>query len=268
MGTARVATWNTVMLSTGESKILDLVGKSDGGAHGRVISICTPPYRKRSPKYAAKIHKIESIIKTNYGKAGVKYVRYIMRNKKLWPLWRKELQELIKQYESKAEEGIMNRLGSYFACAHLAGKLFNEALGIELDYKKHLKFVYQLVSTESKRTSDMAKEALKFVYDYCVAYPNAFYPNDDMEEGQQPYRGWLGAWKNDKELALIPSKLDKLLEDQGYDPNSIKKQWKQNKWLKVPKGKGLTLKRTVGENLIHCNVINKRALDLVLTDND
>ena len=271
-GMASVSTWHSVLISTGENKILDLVNKGDGGAHGRVIPICTPPFAKQSKIIANKINRINNIISVNYGHAGLKFVRYLLKNRELWPQWNAKFRVLHKLYSSNASEGIMNRLASNFAVIHLAAELLNDALGLDLKYEKHLDIVFRSVDEEVNRESNIAKEALKMVVEWAASKQDDFFRvqapkgsifSKDSNE-RIPAQGWLGSWKDSGDLAIIPVKLYEFLNRSGYkEPKAIVKQWREDQWIKTPKGRGLTMKRVVGTESVRCVVIDRRIIDKI-----
>ncbi len=262
-GTASIPKWNTVILSTGESSILNLTNKSDGGAHGRVIAICSPPFPDKNVKNMKIIKELDSIISKNYGRAGIKYIRYLLKNMKQLPQWKTELAEIKKSYDKKESQNIMNRLHGYFACIHLAAKLFIEACpDCELDFENHIDTVYKLVAEDVEKSADAGKSALKDLYEYCVSHQDNFYDKQDSDK-HQPSRGWLGVWED--ECAVIPAVLSDILTKNGYEPKAIIRDWNQKGWLIKDKS-GDNPKFTIGKERTRCYVIKADILSK-LTDN-
>lgn len=245
-GTAEVARFNTVILSTGESNILNLINASDGGAHGRVIPVCKTPFPIKNKQNKRIIDKINKITSKNHGVIGIKYIRYILKNKEKWSSWKKEVEKIKAKYDSKSNDGIMYRLNTSFAAIEFAAKIFCEACELDLDYQKHMNEIYQIVSHEVFRNANLSQNALQELFDFCISHQDDFYQvdfhNDEKSDEKsddvkrQPPRGWLGSWE--KKLAIIPENLKNFLKKKGYEPDAIIDEWEKNKVFEKLKSGG------------------------------
>ncbi|MFH2064756.1 MAG: DUF927 domain-containing protein [Pseudomonadota bacterium] len=260
-GTTSTSTWRTVLLSSGEMKITDLVKKDDAGTHGRVITICETPFGEKSNEIAQKINKLNAIISINYGHAGLRFIKYIIKNKKNWKKWKKRYNKLVKKYQELAgNNSICIRLSAYMAVIHLTGMIAEDCLNLTWDYEKHLRIVFKSTISEVKRTSNMPKEALKWVTSLAISKRDFFWYQDTDRD--QPHQGWLGRWDDDGDLCFLTSVLQKILEDRGYEPNSILREWKSKGWLNTKgESNGRTKKVQIDKKRARCHVIHKKVID-------
>ena len=261
-GTAQTGNWRTIILSTGENKITDLVKRGDAGAHARVLTITMPPFGKTSRRQANLINKIIPIISANYGKIGLIYIRHLLRHRSLWDDWRDEYWHLSDYYrKSSPKSGIVARLAPNMAVIHQAGILAQKALKIDLKLEKHLQAVWESISKEVHASSNMALNALEFVVAEAVSRQDHFW-SPDKSEKQQPHQGWLGRWDYEGDLALISSVLKKLLESRGYEPNAVLREWKAKRWLKTSgEKKGISRKMKIGDKRVRCYLIKRRIVE-------
>ena len=260
-GTARTASWQTVMITSGESKIVDIAKTSDGGIHGRVLSITKRPFGKKTNKKAKKVAEITSIVTNSYGGAGVTFAKELIKNKDKWSEYKGIYEKLIEIYSSEVKShGIEDRYAAYFALITLTGKLANEYLGFDWDYQGHILRIYKNIVHEMRQTSNISKKALKSVLDLIVAKPDDLWKPGKSDQ-KQPLYGWLGAYDKKGNIGLIPNVLKSHLEKYGYEPQAILKEWKHKKWIKIVKERGFTQKFKVEKNRPRCIVIKKKIFD-------
>lgn len=263
-GTASSHSWQTLILSSGESKITDLVSKGHGGVHARVISIFGAPFGAQSEEIAEFINKeLIPAISENYGHAGYRLVQYLLRNQEKWNKWQSRFKELMTDYEEIASgNSIASRLAPYMAAVHLAGILAKNVLNLPWKFKKDFHKIFTDIVADIDTTANTSLEALKQVVSKAYSKMNYFH-NQQVTEGNPP-EGWLGIWNSYEDLAFFPHKLDEILKNQGYEPEAIKRDWKKRGWLNT-KGekKGLTKKISFEGERTRFVVIKRQVVDKV-----
>jgi primase-polymerase (primpol)-like protein len=280
--------WRTILLSCGESKAVNFTA-GDGGAHARVLSLWGSPFGKRKKAKAKLIRRLTKIIHKNYGHAGYRFVCYLIRNRDKWDEYRKKYSELTTYYQDQAGSyEVAQRQCEYYAVIHLAAILANKALGLTIDYERHLEKVFKKVITETSE-ANRAKEALQEVLSWALSNKDSFWMHGHGSS-KQPFTGWLGVlnpsekWQDKKtkadskstdrewddddthgyllSVAFIPHQLERFLKTQGYESKAITRTWKDNGWLDVSgEKKGLTKKVLLDGGRPRCYVIPSNVVD-------
>lgn len=262
LGTAETRTWRTVVLSTGENKLTDLVNRGDGGAHARVLSVSLAPFSRVNRRISDVIAGLHKIISQNYGVPSKIFLRYIIKYQPLWRDWQAEFDEITKHYKDKSlKSSIVARMAPYMASVHMAGKLAETALRVNLNIEAHMATVWENIAAEASKSSNIALEALKWVVAQAISKQDQFWTPDKFND-HPPLTGWLGKWNTGDDLAIISSWLFDTLEKRGYEPNSIVREWSAKRWLKPPRErKGLTIKVKVGKERPRCYIVKRRIID-------
>ncbi len=156
-----------------------------------------------------------------------------------------------------ARNPIALRLASHVALIHLAGYLAKKALGLTWDYKGAIKEVWEKIVAEIREGADIGKVALKHVVSLAASKQDHFWPPPSGED-RQPLSGWIGAWEEGGDLAVLPHFLQENLKKQGYEPEAIIREWRDKGWLNsTGEKKASTKKVKVGKMRSRCYVIRK-----------
>lgn len=265
LGTARTGSWRTVILSTGEQRLTDLVKRGDGGAHARVLPVSLLPFGETSAEISHLISKLQSVISSNYGIPSRVFVSFLVNNSQLWSTWRRHFRKLTARYrDGSHKSGVVARLAPHMACIHLAAKLANSVFRIEWDVKRHMATVWESIAFDVAKSSNLAMAALDWVVSQSKARQDHFWSHSAKYDIRQPLHGWLGAWTEKGDLAIISSELHKMLEAREYEAFSIIREWASKGWLKKSgESKGLTRKVVIGDQRTRCYVIKHRILKKV-----
>ena len=233
------SSWETVALSSGEAKATSF--STGGGAHARVLSLWGIPFKEQSEEKHQQIQKMVGIIQGNYGHAGPRFVKYLIKNRGQWREWLKQYSEIIKGYQEAAgQNAVALRQATYIGLIEMAAILAERALGLSINYKTHLKEISKMSIAETFE-ANKAKEAYEVVMSWASSHKDSFWRQGLRK---QPVTGWLGVWNaygRRQLIAFVPHRLKTFLHDQGYEPNSIIRIWKEERYLKF-KGKDLTCK--------------------------
>jgi putative DNA primase/helicase len=152
-GSQREATWNNILISTGEVSLADYAAKA-GGAAARVISLVDEPFETIKDIYFSELYEA---IEKNYGAFGLEFLKQ----------WNQHKEELIpefykfKEHYMKKAKGneVVTRLSMYYAAVHFAGSVARKVLNLEMDLKL-LDMLFDEM-TEGNKAIDKPKQILE-----------------------------------------------------------------------------------------------------------
>jgi hypothetical protein len=255
-GLENILSWETIALSSGESKITDLA--RGGGSNARVLSLWGIPFKKKGIASANRIEEIKTIILSNYGHAGPRFVEYLINERKKWNKWGQDYSELIRQYQANAGQNeVALRQADYIALLHMSAFLAAKALEIRIDYANHLDRIFQMTLAASSR-ADKAKEAFEVVMSWASSRKESFWRSGGSEKAQ-PSDGWLGVWNPDGKkdfIAFMPHHLRDFLKAKGYEPHAIIQTWGDKKWI-LRDRKDLARKVMLDGERVRCYFLKK-----------
>ncbi len=259
-GTAMTSSWQSILITSGESKLVDIAKTGDGGIHGRVLGITLRPFGRITEKKAEKIAELNSIIRYNFGGMGRIFVEKLIKSKPSWPQYKMYYKRLIKQYRQDVKvHGIGDRFAEYISLIHLTGNLVKHHLGFKWDYRNSIKTVYGNIIDEMVMNSDIAKNALLYIIDHVVSRSDHFWnPKASLK---QPLYGWLGAFDRQGNIGFLRDGLDSTLSKKGFEPHSVLKEWKNRDWLRINEQRGFCSKVAIEEDRKRCVVLKKEIFD-------
>jgi len=236
-GMRPTATWRTVVLSTGESPLVDEHGNT--GAQVRVASFRNTGFGRLDGEQVAAI---EQRARQNYGHVGVAWVRYLLK------LDRSSLRAELHTYATRARElagkdPIAQRRAAFFAVMALAESHAHRLLGIGTADGST---VLDLLRTgAADHVQPMAERSLAAVRDWIESEPKAFPRRAEPVDHLHKVNGY----RSDDAYDLIGSELDKRLKIQNIDPTAARKAWNERGWLIVgAEPNRLTRKARIGGN--------------------
>lgn len=152
-GSLREATWNNILLSTGEVSLVDYASKA-GGVAARVIPLIDEPFEGVDYQYFAEIYKA---IEENYGVVGLEFLKIWQQQKEtLIPHYYKDKEHYTKK--SKGNE-VLTRISMYYAAVHFTGFIFKRLLNLDFNLTV-LDRLFDEIARENK-TIDKPKEILE-----------------------------------------------------------------------------------------------------------
>ena len=194
IGTEARKSWRTVPLSTGEDPIT--AGATKQGVFARTWAVNAWPWGETSPKTAALVLRMESVLADHYGHLGPLWVQRLMRSKPHWGKWRAVYQQTRDKYGTAGvvgdQGGIVGRLGKNLAalefCANVARVAMPEVFG-EIDFRTMIENLWRWAQSEGSG-ADPALEAVMHIRNLCAANATKFWPRGTHE----PADGWWGFW--------------------------------------------------------------------------
>lgn len=237
--------WRTILLSTGEHRIVD--DTKDGGTAARAISLWGPPFGSPSRETGQLIRDMNRGLLGNYGLAGPKFIEWVLSQESEWESWRDQHSEIsakIDAYlEDEGQPGVSGRISGYLATLELTGRLAHEALELPWEYESPVKRLATQLAQSSKE-ADRPTEALSLVMDWASTRRELF-EGKRLETSREPDR-WLGRWDFEM-LAITSDDLRKVLLERGFEPRATVNIWLERGWLLTDKGRTQKTIRFGGE---------------------
>ncbi|MBL8795239.1 MAG: DUF927 domain-containing protein [Planctomycetia bacterium] len=243
VGTQRTGTWHTVLLSSGEAPATSY--SNDAGTKARVLTLWGSPFEKSDATTAILVKQLNGDLLRHYGHAGPRWVRFLLRHKDQWPLWRTWYARIQAQYLKKAgANAVVGRLADAFAVLALTGHLAGKALGLPQLQRNFIAPLWDILTAEAAE-ADRATEALRYAVDWASAHAEEFWGGRrEMAKGQ-PNTGWAGHWAADRDpcgqtgpwefVGFLPMKLSQVLQEGGFDYEAVVRTWRDRGWLLVDK---------------------------------
>lgn len=237
-GRAGLDHWRTIILSTGEGRLVD--STSDGGAHGRVLELSGAPFVHGDQ--AALVTEIKAGVRTNFGFALPHFVSYLQQHREEADTWRM-LHSKLRERLARGHSNVADRLAEYFAAVCITAELFHRSCqetGRPLPWPtpEFHEIWPELVSATVQADTDV--RALHHLFSWVQSHQESFYGRHlETQDGSPrvPAAGWSGKWENIPdwdEIAISPHVLAEVLQRAGYnDVEAIKRAWRERGWRRM-----------------------------------
>jgi hypothetical protein len=151
----------------------------------------------------------------------------------------------VEEYEEQAgDNALAGRLADHFAAIRLTAEIVHEAIELPWDYSDPVEPLWDDLFKELG-DADRPAAALRHVMAWATAHQSDFYRPGTAD--RQPAGGWAGVWapsvaslvpvpgkaKPWEVIALLPPRLESVLEEGGYDMSEVVKNWMGREWLEV-----------------------------------
>jgi putative DNA primase/helicase len=269
-GFRRRGAWSSVMLTTGEQKITSF--SQDGGTVARVIPLVGSPFGKKDEETGEVVRTLDAGVKRHFGVAGPRFVRFLMEESDGPEESKKMFLDLRRQYQERAgDNAVLGRLAEHLAVLHLTATLLDASGVLSWGAFDPISPIWSQLEAEVAE-GDRPSAALEYVIGWAVSNSQRFEGREraDMGGAVVPSSGYAGKWRNADdwdEIAFLPPVLKGVLEDDGYEPQSILRAWRDRGWIDCRDGKNTKPVR-VGGNLIRANVITREAANRVLGEEE
>jgi putative DNA primase/helicase len=217
-GLQRQGNWNTLVVSSGEGSIAECSKK--GGIRARLISVTEPPLGEGDQ--TDLVEDIRRTCMTDYGHAARKMVEYLVA---LNDSGRAKLCEFYEQYResfaSNATSNLQKRAASYFGLMALAGHIVHQLLNIGQpnDFWRRVSAFWERHRNQLVDEAPLAKRAHYMIIDWYLEHRGHFdHPGKDSSEATKYGSVVLSKETGEQSLIVIPSVLNGVLRDQGFDP--------------------------------------------------
>jgi hypothetical protein len=250
-GTQATSYWRTVMLSTGEQRLIDF--DKSGGTPARVVTLWGNPFGANSAVVAEAIRRMREGIMRNYGHAGPAVVQWLLENQDRWD----DLREVHGQRwtsirdrmiafagERTMDMSVMDRVAGNLAVLEVTAAVTHSALDLPWEPEDFIDALLPSI-VPAAGAVDRELEALRAAVSWAAANRGKFCVGEKHRSDYEPPGGWLGYWEaatydNWKVLAFFPVPLRKFLAEQGFEPQGIIRQWAEAGWLTLTEAQRMT----------------------------
>ncbi len=251
-GLAGSGTWQTVLISSGESPLVSF--SEDGGTRARVLEFWGSPFGARTPETAALVVQLSESIQQHYGHAGPRFVQYLISVRDQWPALQDHYRQVRQWYQQRAgTNSVASRMAEHFAVLHVTEELVCQADIVPWSDQQTASALWDEITSETDE-ADRAAGALRFVVGWSHAHESEFW-SANSSRLNAPTAGWAGRWRvtarqgESECLVIHPHRLDQILIDRGFEPAAIRRLWKDRGWVRHSDSK-TTLKVRIDNDTI------------------
>lgn len=210
-----VKTWNNILLSTGETSIVEY-GNEKAGVSARVITLQDKPFNDD-----VNIRALYAGIESNYGHLGLAFIEQYSKQKASY-------KDSFKAYEGiyidkAGENEVMQRVARYFAVLMVAGEILNDIVGFEHDHYKNVDTAFNRMLATNK-TLDKPRELLEGLLEELDASRNSITGAGYSEV----YNTELKAIFHKDYLCVLSKPMKNYL---GHELRTIIKEWEERGYL-------------------------------------
>lgn len=247
-GLAKENSWNNVVITNGEKNIIK--DHSNAGAYNRCISCEITNYSYKN------LAEVADFCKENYGTV----IREILKKLKDY-----DLKEIYKNNLALTEsQEITNKQKILEALIMTGDKILTDII-----FKDNYYLTIEDFENKTIKKTDLVIEerAYEVVRDWYVSEKRHFL-SCDSDDGQEIKVEVYGKEMPKGYVAIIPSVLKKVLEENGYDKNEVLNAWKRKNYISCEKTKNTKSVRLNGA-VTRCIVLDmEKNVDVLETFND
>jgi len=234
-GQRTTTTWRSIMFSTGEVPSSDLAHAE--GASARVLSFWTAPFGASNKHTGAMMERlINTQLAENFGHAGPMFVKWLHEHRERWDMLRGAYEETTLKVRAMFNSPSADRLSRVIAlievtaaAAHAAELIPWKPCSIVDD--PEIQRLLRASVAQAESGADDATRAWEHVLSDAESKASQWAtwgmePNRNAE----PSSGWLG-WKSPTRLAWLPSQLKRVLDQAGYNFDTIRRAWRERGWI-------------------------------------
>lgn len=210
-----VKTWNNILLSTGETSIVEY-GNEKAGVSARVITLQDKPFNDD-----VNIRALYAGIESNYGHLGLAFIEQYSKQKASY-------KDSFKAYEGiyidkAGENEVMQRVARYFAVLMVAGEILNDIADFEHDHYKNVDTAFHRM-LDTNKTLDKPRELLEGLLEELDASRNSITGAGYGEV----YNTELKAIFHKDYLCVLSKPMKDYL---GHEVRTITKEWEERGYL-------------------------------------
>lgn len=210
-----VKNWNNILLSTGETSIVEY-GNEKAGVSARVVTLQDKPFNDD-----VNIRALYAGIESNYGYLGLAFIEQYSKQKASY-------KDSFKAYEGiyidkAGENEVMQRVARYFAVLMVAGEILNDIAGFEHDHYKNVDIAFNRMLATNK-TLDKPRELLEGLLEELDASRNSITGAGYSEV----YNSELKAIFHKDYLCVLSKPMKDYL---GHELRTITKEWEERGYL-------------------------------------
>ncbi|MFE9853594.1 DUF927 domain-containing protein [Streptomyces sp. NPDC005576] len=215
--------WETILLSSGERPALSFT--TSQGAAARILGTTISPFGENGGE--AAFNAREGVL-ANHGHAGPEFVSYIIERLAA-PGGRDALRARHKELTEsfKGDSNMTGRRAPMVAVLVLA-ELTACRIGL-LPYEPMPIEKWQKLFTAHNPTDNRPEMAMDVLREHVAGHSWELWSANRHPEDKPPFQGWLGVLSEAKDgttrVALLPSRVKKILADAGYSLDAVVDSW-------------------------------------------
>ena len=189
------------------------------------------------------MRELNERIAEHYGHAGPLFVRNLVDMREDWKGLRNWYRELLAEYQAQAgSNAVASRMAAYFSVLEIAECLAHELIGFPWPYQNTIANLWVELTADSHE-ADRAAAALRFVMSWAHGHRSEFEEPRQMGFRSPPLHGWAGRRRVEDRnqqapvLAIHTQRLDALLREGKFEPEAIRRQWRDRQWLRTTEGR-------------------------------
>lgn len=277
-GLAAQNTWRTILITSGEQPLTSF--SQDGGTRARVLTSWGQPFGKTDSHTGELAAQLNDAVKQNFGHAGRAFIRFLIENPTKVAKWREQYASehtKFREMASKQKNPYAGRMAPYFAVITMAARIAHEALDLPWSFSDPIGELWGTFAIEAGE-ANRGTAALRYVIDWFAANQDAFFtPGHNAH--RQPHSGWAGRCDRDNSktgnnsewtvVGFMVFRLEQLLKEAGFEPESIIRTWMQDGWLITTKDSNGNQRRDkkmrVGKQSVRVICFKREQVDAVLS---
>jgi len=220
------ASWNLIVLSTGEQPLVSFAEK--GGMHARTLTIDVPPFGPGTPENKNRVDDLVRRSQSHFGHVGKHVANCLVAQQDQWLAWRQRFKEVEYQWTRSPVVGgnAAGRLSSYLAAIQVTGEFVSGLVGIP-ELQDPISGVAAMLRLKFEEV-DRARQALNSVIDFWEANPGRFeVPSLSQRTPSYGCRLSCGS------LALKVQTFPQLMAELGFNGKEIRASWRSRGWVQL-----------------------------------
>jgi len=241
-GARETLTWQTNMISTGESAAITF--SNDAGTRARVIQIRGKPMGEFSRDSARAAELIRYDAAEHYGHVMPRFIDVVTKlasNQEAVKALRELHRERHETFSAMSDSGVARRLAAYIAVMSITADILHgsdwcEGIGVPRP-TGYVGVFEVLIDSMRASTSeaDLPLEALKEITSRAMASRSMLYTRMRQAD-EAPWGGWLGVFEPQgvdeaPTFALRSDICRAWLDEWGFNPSEVLDRWRERGWL-------------------------------------
>jgi hypothetical protein len=266
-GIQSTGTWRTALISSGEQSISEF--SDQAGAVARSLTLRGSPFGRVTDETEEIVSDLNFTVRQNFGHAGPEFVKWLLDHTEEWEDFREEYRNMIEKFGERVKEirngdPVANRYAETFALLDVTAALVHSAIDMPFEYTNPIEEVMDDL-LQGAEEADTGKQAMKVALDWIIRSKNRFKGADMTlpdDEEDHPHGGYWGVWGDLEEgngIGMFRTEIEEELEEHGFVPKMVFKDWKERGWLKVHGDDRLTAKKRFDGKQIRMIVISPEA---------
>jgi len=243
-GLAATGTWRTVMITSGEQPMTSF--STDGGTRARILEVWNSPFGQTYEEMATFVTILREDFSQNYGHAGPRFVSFLISNRPRWNEWREQFHESRAAYQRLAgNNNVASRMAEHLAAIEVGARLVHEAIQLSWEYEETVRDQWPELIRETAE-ADMAAVGMRLLLNFCATQRHRFDGGETVlsSTGPPALGGYVGRWSHIATASephecrvIYVQTVNDLLSKEGYEPQSMKRNWRDRGWTTTNPGK-------------------------------